>query len=192
MNVRLKIEGIRCFSTLQEATLRPLTILVGENSSGKTTFLALCKIMCSTLEGYSQIPSFNEPPFSMGAFEQIASYVGGRAGRVKEFSLCAEFAFENQEAASLHVVFTSEAGQPTMRSWCFASGPWKMSVERNEAGGIRIVLRGKSKKAEFALPRETLTLGLKNISPMTFIGPTFYEMTKDFHHTSELYGIDEY
>ena len=39
MHVRLKFEGIRCFSSAQDAIVRPLTLLVGENSSGKSTFL---------------------------------------------------------------------------------------------------------------------------------------------------------
>jgi predicted ATPase len=36
MAVRLQFEGIRCFAEPQDAVIRPITLLVGENSSGKT------------------------------------------------------------------------------------------------------------------------------------------------------------
>ena len=38
---RVFFEGIRCFASRQEVPLAPLTVLVGENSSGKSTALAL-------------------------------------------------------------------------------------------------------------------------------------------------------
>ncbi len=39
MAVRLQFEGIRCFVKPQSAVIRPLTLLVGENSSGKFNVL---------------------------------------------------------------------------------------------------------------------------------------------------------
>ena len=65
--MRLQFEGIRCFSAAQDAIIRPLTILVGENSSGKSTFLALCQIAASITNGFAQEFPFNEPPFLLGA-----------------------------------------------------------------------------------------------------------------------------
>jgi predicted ATPase len=41
MALRLQFEGIRCFPAPQDAAIRPITLLVGENSSGKSTFLAI-------------------------------------------------------------------------------------------------------------------------------------------------------
>ena len=40
----LIIEGVRCFSELQTVRLRPITLLTGENSTGKSTVLALVRI----------------------------------------------------------------------------------------------------------------------------------------------------
>jgi predicted ATP-dependent endonuclease of OLD family len=37
------VENVRCFHERQSAPLRPVTVLVGENSSGKTTFLGLVR-----------------------------------------------------------------------------------------------------------------------------------------------------
>lgn len=82
----LEFEGIRCFSTKQRANLPPLTLLVGENSSGKTTFLALCRLASDIVVNPME-PRFNEPPFLLGSFEQIASQRASRAGAAKSFSI---------------------------------------------------------------------------------------------------------
>ncbi len=187
MSVRLTIEGVRCFATPQQAIVRPLTLLVGENSAGKTTFLALCETVSSMLEGYSQHTSFNEPPFSPGAFEQIASYMGGRAGRVREFSLAADF-----EDASVRAVFASEAEQPTMKSWHFEYGPRKMMVERNQDGGIRIEFRSLSKRAAITLPREEDIFGRPGGVPFgALLQYAFRRHSEPFVEASESFEIDE-
>jgi hypothetical protein len=81
----LYIDNVRCFSRSQVHNLKPLTILVGENSAGKSTFLSLCRMAWDLAHG--QPIDFNEAPFQFGTFEEIASFKGGRAGRAKTFSL---------------------------------------------------------------------------------------------------------
>ena len=39
---RITVRNYRCFGEKQTARLAPLTLLVGENSTGKTSFLATC------------------------------------------------------------------------------------------------------------------------------------------------------
>lgn len=70
---RIFFENIRCFATRQEARLAPLTVLVGENSSGKSTFLALVR-MAWDLAHPPKTTDFNEEPFLLGAFDQLASH----------------------------------------------------------------------------------------------------------------------
>ena len=41
----ITIENFRCFREKQTARLAPLTLLVGENSTGKTSFLALLRAL---------------------------------------------------------------------------------------------------------------------------------------------------
>lgn len=79
----LILENLRCFKERQEVPLRPMTVLVGENSTGKSTFLAAVRIATDLALG-SRL-DFNEPPFTLGAYEQIASYSGGRGGRAGNF-----------------------------------------------------------------------------------------------------------
>ncbi len=81
---RFTIENVRSLYKRQEVEVRPLTILVGENSTGKSTFLALMAAMCNSA-GFPFDPRFNEPPHNLGTFDTIASFRGGRGGRAKNF-----------------------------------------------------------------------------------------------------------
>lgn len=58
---KIFFENIRCFASRQEARLAPLTVLVGENSSGKSTFLALVRLAWDV--AMLQPLDFNEEPF---------------------------------------------------------------------------------------------------------------------------------
>jgi predicted ATPase len=82
--VELILENARCFHSRQQCAIRPLTLLVGENSTGKSTFLALMRIASDMIAGYKRL-DFNEEPFQLGAYDQIATFRGGRAGRAKSF-----------------------------------------------------------------------------------------------------------
>lgn len=63
------MEEVRCFAERQEFEIRPLTFLVGENSTGKTTMLACFHILAKCLtEGEVD---FNLHPYSMGVFRDI-------------------------------------------------------------------------------------------------------------------------
>ena len=42
---RITLENYRCFREKQTARLAPLTLLVGNNSTGKTSFLALIRAL---------------------------------------------------------------------------------------------------------------------------------------------------
>lgn len=63
------MEEVRCFSDRQTLEIRPLTFLVGENSTGKTTALACFHVLANYLRGGGV--DFNSGPYSMGTFEDI-------------------------------------------------------------------------------------------------------------------------
>jgi hypothetical protein len=78
----LHLENFRSFAGTHRIPIRPLTILVGENSSGKTSLLTA--IACVTdAFGFPFRPGFNEPPYDLGSFETI---VNSRA-RKRQFSI---------------------------------------------------------------------------------------------------------
>lgn len=65
------LESFRCFGARQVARLAPLTLLVGENSTGKTSLLALIRALWDVAIG-NRVPNFSEPPYDLGAFREIA------------------------------------------------------------------------------------------------------------------------
>jgi hypothetical protein len=141
VDLRLQIEGVRCFSTKQDAVVRPLTLLVGENSSGKSTFLALCQIASSIIEGFVKDVSFNEPPFLLGAYDQIATYRGGRGGRAKSFSIVVSVNDGTKDCGSIEATFVPELGQPFLRSWCLSAGSLKLEIKPTESQLVTLIGR---------------------------------------------------
>lgn len=116
------VGGVRCFYEWQSIPLRKLTVLVGENSSGKSTFLALTRIAWSVAQGDTEI-DFNEEPFLLGAFDQIASF--SKRVRAKEFTVGVKFKEANvaNKASGLEVVgtFTKSDVQPVLSRWIVES-----------------------------------------------------------------------
>lgn len=86
MTFSLSAKDFRGFHSQGYVPVRPITLLVGENSAGKTSFLAGLKYIQDFLSGRAE-PSFNNDPFQLGTFDQIAHFRGGRGGRATEFSL---------------------------------------------------------------------------------------------------------
>lgn len=84
--LRLTLSNIRCFSKSYELPIAPLTIITGENSAGKSTLLACLSVLFDP-EGFPFQPSFNRPPYSLGSYDTIACFKGGKYGRAKQFSL---------------------------------------------------------------------------------------------------------
>ena len=74
----IEASNFRCFKKTGELELRPVNILVGENSSGKSSLLALSRIIAD-LVTQNDVP-FNRSPFFLGSYDEIAF----SAGRVQE------------------------------------------------------------------------------------------------------------
>ena len=76
----IRLKDFRCFGETQSARLSPLTLLVGENSTGKTSFLAAVRAVWEA--AYQQTePDFRAPPYDLGAFSEIVhNREGGKDG----------------------------------------------------------------------------------------------------------------
>lgn len=137
---RIIVEGVRCFHTRESVPLRPITLLVGENSSGKTTLLALTRVAWDVCQG--EVPvDFNEDPFPLGAYDQIASFIGGRAGRVRHFVVGAEVVAEPQSDSTAEgedpgtIKVTAHFGvetHPRLTDWELEAGRFRVSVVYEE------------------------------------------------------------
>lgn len=63
------MEEVRCFAERQQFDIRPLTFLVGENSTGKTTMLACFQALANYLKRGEM--DFNSQPYALGIFRDI-------------------------------------------------------------------------------------------------------------------------
>lgn len=84
--LEISLDKFRSFGEYQCAKIAPLTILVGENSAGKSTFLAALRYLLDFSLGKSN-PSFNKEPFFLGGYRNIAHFRAGRYGRASHFKL---------------------------------------------------------------------------------------------------------
>lgn len=80
----ITLKNFRCFREEQTARLAPLTLLVGENSTGKTSFLAMIRALWDVAYRRTD-PDFKEEPYDLGSFDEIAHHRGGRGGRAETF-----------------------------------------------------------------------------------------------------------
>ncbi len=102
------LENFRSFVQRQSIPITPLTFLVGENSSGKSTFLSTISAVERRVF-YDYKPYFNEPPYDLGSFDTIATYKGEKYGRAKSFSIgCVT------GETSIVTTFREDKGQPIL------------------------------------------------------------------------------
>ena len=153
----LILKDIRCFEGEQRGLLRPITLLVGENSTGKSTFLACFSVihrMFSTFEnGFGESPDFNREPFSMGSFRDIVRSRRGRSGRIDEFQLGLKFAQHGRSGLPTEVLatFEEQGSQPAQHSCRYQFGPSDFfELRQNGEGKTTLAIPGR--ELEVALP----------------------------------------
>lgn len=108
---QITLKNFRCFREEQVARLAPLTLLVGENSTGKTSFMALIRALWDVAYQAS-IPDFKEEPYDLGSFDEIAYYRGGRAGRADTFEAGFTLQSIEGEAYRFDVIFARSGTVP--------------------------------------------------------------------------------
>lgn len=113
-NLDIVVEHVRTFDSEQRIPIRPLTILLGENSSGKSSLLALISAILDPVR-FPTRPAFNEPPYSLGTFDTIATYKGGRYGRATQFCIGFTYASTGDDGAlRLLATYTNDSGTPAL------------------------------------------------------------------------------
>ena len=113
----LRLRDFRCFREQQTALLAPLTLLVGENSTGKTSFLAAVRAMVE-VGSYHEDPDFRAPPYDLGSFREIAYHQdpNGSRGGAESFGLGFQYAGEKGEAVTVDATFNLGDGAAPMLS----------------------------------------------------------------------------
>ena len=145
---QFSIEEVRCFAERQNFEIRPLTFLVGENSTGKTTALACFQVLADILT--TSWVNFERLPYSMGIFRDI---VRNSAKHEKVFKLGFTFRHEtNHENEDVECVFEfvekQGAFEPAIKSATMkcTDGQINFNTEDGVEKGIRLTHVDKEKK----------------------------------------------
>jgi predicted ATPase len=144
--LRLVAKDFRCFREL-DVPVAPLTLLVGENSTGKSTFLALLRLAWDVAFSRGVI-DFNAEPFLLGAWDDIARYHGGQGRRAKEFEIGLDVSLNGEGdkknvtdgVARFRGTFEKVHGHPEIKrrtlrfddygiDWSRGENQWEWSIE---------------------------------------------------------------
>ena len=140
------IKDVRCFEGEQRADIRPITLLVGENSTGKTSFLGSYRVLHQVLSQHKYVQSivqgysnFNEEPFQMGAFRDIYRSKRGKSNGRDDFVLGCSMEDGNNKHDVL-LTFVEKGSEPTVASLRFQM-PNKSYFKIQMTQGRNIVLK---------------------------------------------------
>ena len=106
----LRLRDFRCFRGEQTARLAPLTLLLGDNSTGKTSFLAAVRAILD-VASYHNDPDFRCAPYDLGSFHEIAHHQqGGHRAGTESFSIGVSCAGIEIESFAFDATFTLGRG----------------------------------------------------------------------------------
>lgn len=134
------VSDYRCFHERQTARLAPLTLLVGENSTGKTSFLAMVRALAYLAYG-TLTPDFKEPPYDLGSFDEIAHHRGAKGSRAESFSAGFSSAAlkDDQEPWHFNTTFRRKGTAPLPEGRRYSIGnAWVADALRNDSTALQI------------------------------------------------------
>ena len=108
----IRLRDFRCFHDEQRARMAPLTLLVGDNSTGKTSFLAAVRAVWAVAIQKTE-PDFREPPYDLGAFPEIVHYRSDGESRASSFDIGFRGHAPRRSPIEFGVTFTSHAASPS-------------------------------------------------------------------------------
>ena len=109
---KISLKNFRCFREVNDVPLAPLTLLVGENSTGKTSFMAMLRALWN-MAYRRQDPDFKEEPYDLGSFDEIAHHRGGRGGKADSFEIGCEMTDDiEQSVLRLAISFEERGAAP--------------------------------------------------------------------------------
>jgi len=160
-DLTLNIENVRTFRGLHKIPIRPLTVLTGENSSGKTTLLAMFSAVCDQ-QSYPLRADFNKAPYNLGNYETIASYQPALDLWVPHFSL----GFRRPDSDSERIrnaeaCWVSDRGQIRLKKF-LAQGTdfeFSMEVKRGTIDQLNGLATIRIKERTFEQPFSNLQAG---------------------------------
>lgn len=157
--MKIGIDSFRCFNHVKQVDIRPLTLLVGENSTGKSSFLAGLRFVNELFERGAN-PSFNKEPYSLGSFKDIAHFRGGKVGRADSFSFSINTPIRlrrirtqngsTKREADIHLTFREIESQPSIACVSFTCGDYKANITVGKVTEISYQMPGMNEPRQIS------------------------------------------
>jgi predicted ATPase len=147
-SMEIVIEDVRCFQDRHVIPLKPMTLLLGENSAGKSTFLAVIASVFNN-QGFPFSPSFNLPPYELGSYENIASRQSIQGGTAKKFRIGYNISDDEKNTKKeVLATYKGKMGQVTLSEFQVktAKVDFSININKNEVQGQLEILTGKNNK----------------------------------------------
>ena len=151
---RIWLENYRCFRERQDARLAPLTLLVGDNSTGKTSFLAMIRALWDVAY-LDRVPNFKEQPYDLGSFDEIAHFRGGRGGRAESFEAGFEAVSRSKRTWHWSVTFSRQGSAPLPVRRRLSNKEKSLRLEHDH-DSAKILVRTPTRKWKREAPRFAL------------------------------------
>lgn len=138
----IAVRDYRCFAGWQTARLAPLTLLVGENNTGKTSLMAMLRAMFNVAYA-NLVPDFKEPPYDLGSFREIVHHSGARGGPPETFEAVLEVTARRGSAkaatVATHVDFKNHLSAPVPTRRRVSQGEFWVEQRFSESNGTHII-----------------------------------------------------
>ena len=136
--------------------MAPLTLLVGENSTGKTSFLAILRALWEVAVN-EVVPDFRREPYDLGAFSEIVYNDSSRGEQADAF----QAAFRDSsvvnpsETVSFRFIFEDVDGvtYPVSRYTSVGETSFEIAARPSLGGELRLGIKNRSWKVESPLIR---------------------------------------
>ena len=158
----VSLTDVRCFAGEHRAKLSKMTLLVGENSVGKTTFLGCLNAigrLASLDDLEDQTNCFDQAPFSMGAFDTLArsgstsfrvaigldgspfgdfaiQFAAGAGASLKETALELRLSDSSPETGPT-LTIVREAPESRSERWRFDGPAFQFSVDQSDVSYVQ-------------------------------------------------------
>ncbi len=147
----LRLRDFRCFRERRTARLAPLTLIVGENSTGKTSFLAAVQAVWNAAHG-SGAPDFHQDPFDLGAFPEIVHGRGGRESGASSFAIGFQESATDGRLLEFEATFESRDAVPAPATTSWRSQAVSVECRRGNGEAPRIVFKSPSGSWHYPVP----------------------------------------
>jgi hypothetical protein len=201
----IQLTNFRCFRSTDYLPIKPITLLVGENSAGKTSFQAAARYLLSSFRSFDIAQtSFNTPPFSLGGYGDIAyNRVGIGGGKSPSFTLTHRAQTKSDlgrhistQRRSRHALpdeytvrlqFSDWMGQPGLSHFEFDVGPRSIAVNIDKAT-VKLTRNGNSSTLHLASNFSTQFEQIRNLPRLlTFaLSPLRFMSTSPKSSTAEV------